>query len=710
MMAIPSVTSTRVGIGTIRTELQNTGTNNFRLSYAGQQSNATNVDGYVPLNQSSTIKPNTVSPFSISEWYGYDHSQRTSCSVTFYSALTQIDKYYYQTFSITGCGVGCNSTIRITYSNPPPNNLSPRTDYIDIYSDYPFNNVGSITATSVYSLALGFGSSTGPYDYLYLVESANDTLYIVSWADDPFDIYNSGPYSVRVGCGTPSPTPTQTPTPTVTPTKTATPTVTPTRTATPTQASILQQLSVAQGSDCAACILTTYVTNVYRSPAGDNVPNIGEFVYTNTTLTTAYNGGSSWYKTDWGDTGTVYYSIQINNSGQIIGVKDCATCPTQTPTPTVTRTATPTLTPTRTATPTVTPTRTVTPSVTPTRTVTPSVTPTISFTPTQTITPTRTVTPTVTPTRTPPVSPTPTQLAISYNTDPTGYGTATNACRLGVFTGTIKYLPPSYTTPTNGITVYNESTLSTTYDGGAQYHIMFRGASSWAVLIGTGGLISDVVDCSTIPSDTPTPTITSTPTVTPSQTATNTQTPTPTQGALGINLTAGQGDECTACRSTTYIQTKYVAPGNTTPDVNDIVYNIANPLSSVFVGNSLWYGTTWGATTSESYSIQVNNSGVIIAVKSCSTCPSLTPTPTQTPTPTKTPATLNVVKLTECPGYSDRVLSVTYTSAPVDGDVIQVDSGALIGCWTASYFKPGAGTDGTLTSFTSIGNCINCTI
>ena len=90
-MAIPSVTSTRVGIGTIRQELLNTGTNNFRLSYAGQQSGATIFDGYVPLNQSSTRKPNTSSPFSISEWYGYDHSQRTSCSVTFYSALTQLD-------------------------------------------------------------------------------------------------------------------------------------------------------------------------------------------------------------------------------------------------------------------------------------------------------------------------------------------------------------------------------------------------------------------------------------------------------------------------------------------------------------------------------------------------------------------------------------------------------------------------------------------
>jgi hypothetical protein len=746
MMAIPSVTSTRVGIGTIRQELLNTGTNNFRLSYAGQQSGATIFDGYVPLNQSSTRKPNTSSPFSISEWYGYDHSQRTSCSVTFYSALTQIDKYYYQTFSVTGCGVGCNSTIRFTYTNPPPNNLSPRTDNIALYDQYPFNNVGTITATSIYNLALGFGSSTGPYDYLYLVESTNDTLYFVSWADDPFDIYDSGPYNLRVGCGTPTSTPTQTPTPTLTPTRTATPTLTPTRTATPTvtptSPGVEISLSTPQFTACDACYINTGLPTAFRSP-NDATPSVNDTVYTTSSLTTGFNGQNLWWKTTWGGG---LYSIQINNSGLITAVTTCSTCPTQTPT----STQTPTQTPTRTVTPTQTPSNTRTPTQTPSNTATPT------RTPTQTPTRTPTQTPTQTPTRTPPATPTPTQAAISFNTDPTGYGNATDACRLGVISAPVKYLPPGNFVPVNGLTVWNEPTLSTAYDGGAQYHRMHRGGSSWAVLIGTGGLISDVVDCSTIPSNTPTPTNTSTPTNTPTQTATQTRTPaatvtptqlaisyatdptgynnstdscrlgiisgtnkflapgnlvpangltvynesnlqtaynggaqyhrmfrggsswavligiggsisdvvdcstipsntptptntstptntptnsatpTPTSPSIAISLTTPQSDACTACRLSSYSQTKYVSPSNPTPEVNDIVYN-NSILTTVFAGNSLWYQTTWGATTSIVYAIQVNNSGVVLAVTTCSTCPSLTPTPTQTATPTRTP-------------------------------------------------------------------------
>ena len=166
---------------------------------------------------------------------------------------------------------------------------------------------------------------------------------------------------------------------------------------------------------------------------------------------------------------------------------DCSTIPSETPTPTPTITPTPT------------------PSITPTNT--PSITPTNTPTVTPSITPTNTPTPTITP------SPTPN--AQSYFTDLTQYGTATLACRNGS-PSTNKYMAPAYTTPTVGQYVYNEPGLTTLFNGGSNYHLMFKTSTYWGVQIGTGGQITDVVDCSTIASETPTPTPTVTPTPTPS--------------------------------------------------------------------------------------------------------------------------------------------------------------------------------------------------
>lgn len=80
-MAIPS--SGRVSIGDLRTELQNTGTNNFSLKSAGRPT--TGAPGtaqdpvYTPVNQSSSIIPNNSVPYSISEWRGYNHSENDPC-------------------------------------------------------------------------------------------------------------------------------------------------------------------------------------------------------------------------------------------------------------------------------------------------------------------------------------------------------------------------------------------------------------------------------------------------------------------------------------------------------------------------------------------------------------------------------------------------------------------------------------------------------
>ena len=161
----------------------------------------------------------------------------------------------------------------------------------------------------------------------------------------------------------------------------------------------------------------------------------------------------------------------------------------------------------------------------------------------------------------------------------------------------------------------------------------------------------------------------------------------------------------------------------------------------MFNGASQWWKTSWGGNL---YSIQISASGVVLAIKTCSTCPSPTPSPTTTPsvtpsntatpavtttppvtpsnsstppvtptvTPTPSPAPVQVVRLIECsPGT--RIISVTYTTAPTADDVIEVAGGSgssFNGCFTVSYVKPGTGSDGSLVGFTSITDCGNCTI
>jgi hypothetical protein len=85
---------------------------------------------------------------------------------------------------------------------------------------------------------------------------------------------------------------------------------------------------------------------------------------------------------------------------------------------------------------------------------------------------------------------------------------------------------------------------------------------------------------------------------------------------------------------TSYSQTRYVSPSDTTPTIGDIVYQNSD-LQTVFNGNNQWFKTTWGAPTE--YSIQIATNGQVSTVTSCSTCPSQTPTPTISTTPAVTP-------------------------------------------------------------------------
>jgi hypothetical protein len=136
--------------------------------------------------------------------------------------------------------------------------------------------------------------------------------------------------------------------------------ITPTPTPTPVVGGTPISLSTPQNDDCVACRLTTYSQTRYVSPI-DDTPTIGDIVYSNSNLSTIFDGNNQWYKTTWGL--PTQYSIQIDDNGEVIDLTSCSSCPTPTPTPTVAATNTPT--PTITSTPTETPAETPTPTPTP---------------------------------------------------------------------------------------------------------------------------------------------------------------------------------------------------------------------------------------------------------------------------------------------------------------------------------------------------------
>jgi hypothetical protein len=151
-----------------------------------------------------------------------------------------------------------------------------------------------------------------------------------------------------------------TPTPTVTPTASVTPTVTPTLTPTPTQT--IGYYTYSLGFDAISAGLacndfSSSPSNYYAPLIGGPGPNVGEFLYTDSTTTTPapdgyYSNGVAWY-------------LITGGAGEVTSTdpNGCSNLPTSTPTPTVT----PTISLTPTQTPTITPTNTSTPTPTPTQ-------------------------------------------------------------------------------------------------------------------------------------------------------------------------------------------------------------------------------------------------------------------------------------------------------------------------------------------------------
>ena len=173
-MAIPA--SGAIGISTIRSELDNGGTSSFSLARAGMPYNgyAVRGDGYTPVNQSSTSKPNTTAPYGINEWYSYNHSQNASCNDFFSDTISL--QYIYRRVTITGTS-GTYAPFYFTISG----DSSSYSYYTRIYDAYPFSNTGALASTSPTPLTTIIITGNGSANYWYLLPSSSTVLYFVSW-------------------------------------------------------------------------------------------------------------------------------------------------------------------------------------------------------------------------------------------------------------------------------------------------------------------------------------------------------------------------------------------------------------------------------------------------------------------------------------------------------------------------------------------------
>lgn len=168
-MALPA--SGQLSIGSIRGELDNAGTSSFGLSNAGNPS--TRGTGFTPKNQNSSSKPNDTSPYAISEWYSYNHSQNGSCGTT-YTTPSVGAGYVYNRINITGIS-GAPSVIEVTM-----NSYGGDTFYVDIFNFYPFSNTGVLSNSRLVRLSFG---ANGTQTYTYTMASTSDVVYLVAWDD-----------------------------------------------------------------------------------------------------------------------------------------------------------------------------------------------------------------------------------------------------------------------------------------------------------------------------------------------------------------------------------------------------------------------------------------------------------------------------------------------------------------------------------------------
>jgi hypothetical protein len=165
---------------TLRSTLVNTGTAPFGLSGAGRPTWTTSqpyspgTPLYVPKNRSSSSLPDDASPFSISEWRGYDHEQSKDCTATSFTTRNISRDYTYYKARLTGAD-GYTSSISIQSNSAPNSNVA-----VKIYTTYPFSNTGALTnSTPALSYDLN-GAQT--QTLVFTMSNFSDVyLHLVAW-------------------------------------------------------------------------------------------------------------------------------------------------------------------------------------------------------------------------------------------------------------------------------------------------------------------------------------------------------------------------------------------------------------------------------------------------------------------------------------------------------------------------------------------------
>ena len=342
------------------------------------------------------------------------------------------------------------------------------------------------------------------------------------------------------------------PTSTPTATTTQTPTNTPTQTTTPTATFGYYTYSLGTGSTTneACADFSSAPNTVYGTVAGGVGPNLGEYLYVNTSLTTPvadgyYSNGVDWYQVSGG-------------AGQITTTDPNGCVGLITPTPTSSNTPTPTETPTN----------------------TPTVTETPTGTPTQT--PTNTETSTPTPTQTP----TPTSPLYAFNVF--SGSTSNAACTSGAAI-TLHGFNVLFDANTQ---FYNNSDGTVTIDLAG----FFSDGTSVTQLSSGGAQVGSFTLCSVVPTQTPTVTQTSTPTRTPTQTPT----PTATFGYYTYSLGTGSTSSLACTDFGSAPNTIYgTVAGGIGPNVGEFLYAntaLTIPVTNGYYSNgTAWYQVTGGA-------------------------------------------------------------------------------------------------------------------
>ena len=227
-----------------------------------------------------------------------------------------------------------------TYVGPTPNQACELFSALTIYGDYEL-----------------FDNNTQFYDSDYGPVTTDMSGYY-SFNNQVTEIGSDGS---QIGsfssCGvlptlTPTPTLTSTPTPTLTSTPTPTPTTTSTPTPTLTSTMSFYEYSLGYDASATAVACSNYTSSpstVYAPLAGGPGPNIGEYLYSDSGVSTPvsdgyYSNGAAWYR--------------VTGGSGLITSSDPNGC-FVTPTPTITETVTNT--PTLTQTPTITPSSTSAP-------------------------------------------------------------------------------------------------------------------------------------------------------------------------------------------------------------------------------------------------------------------------------------------------------------------------------------------------------------